>query len=84
MQVCRDRIWKGKNPLVLKLVRDTKVNMKGFYIQSGSKNKTRENTGNCTRGMKKPRYSMPSFHPSLLDENHRSLKLLKKSGARKT
>lgn len=44
-QVCRDEIWKGKTPLVLNLVRDTKVNMKGFYLQSGSKNKTRENTG---------------------------------------
>lgn len=46
--------------MVLNLVRDTKVNI---YMQTGNKTKTKENTGNCTRGMKMPRYSWSSDVP---------------------
>lgn len=41
-QVCRDGIWKGKALLVLNLVRDIKVNMKDFCMQTGTKTKTRK------------------------------------------
>ncbi|XP_075581659.1 lens epithelium-derived growth factor-like [Pelecanus crispus] len=50
VQVCRDRVRKAKAHLELRLARDVKGNIKGFYRYISSKMNTRENVGLLPNG----------------------------------